>query len=196
MLKTSSLCWCVNKFADVFGGLEIRSRSRGSAMSFSSPGDALHLVLAYGMIFLVVAGVGYIALSVVNGVALWYASRWLRMPLRFGSAFHASWLANLPVWVCGVAMMTASLFRASLDRGLRSMDGNLLEMFSPWLLFFAAVGAVLAHATIYMQVGRAENGEPIRFGQAAALSFVALALDGAVFVPLTLVLLVGVAAYF
>jgi hypothetical protein len=163
--------------------------------TFSSLGE-IPLLLAYGVIFFVVTGIAYIAMCLVNGVALWYAARMLRMPpLPFGPAFHASWLANMPVWVCSVGIFVVLLFRVALDGRGTMADRALSEILSPTLLFFGWVAAVLAQATIYVQVCRNEDGEPLRFGQAAALSLVALSLDGLVFVPITSLFLFAMMLY-
>lgn len=166
-------------------------------MSTASRGDSFGLMMAYAIIFLAVAGLAYVAVSVLNSVALWFACRWLRLPpIGFKAAFQASWLANMVVWVFGGSLLTLAIYRvlvsaaefASMGRLGAGLSFSYSDAFSPWLLLFILVGAVLTHAAVYVQLCQSEQGERLSFVQASALSLVALALDGLCMAPVMVLL--------
>lgn len=169
--------------------------------SSASRGDTLGLLVAYGIIVLAVLGIAYVAMTALNGVAMWFSCRWLRLPpIGFRSTFQASALANLVLWIFGVSLLIAGFYQAIIeDHQLQQMQwmgvvtrggrwGGFGDLFSPMLLFCVWIGAILTHATIYTQVCQTEDGTRLTYGQAGALSMVTLAFDGLCVVPVSTML--------
>jgi hypothetical protein len=135
--------------------------------------DELVFRIALGILFGTVAAV--VVGSLLNALWLLLANGWVgTASVGYGKAYKTVLATNFVMLMLGLLLALPQWYVMASE--VRDLHGYLLYASNPISYFYYMLGSVLVHAVIFASMLDEPNGTPLRFGRAAAVALVYLAI--------------------